>query len=159
MDNLNLHFFENGKKSGLNFGLRNLCSQKLARAKKIKSKLLRSVTQATTLITWKLGFLFPLLALWIFPADADTFGRRYSEMSIHLYAEQGDKGNVAQCIAARANVNEADTTGQKPLHYAAAKGYIFTCYYFYMRAWCLFIYIIFKIWMLETQTSALHFIY
>jgi hypothetical protein len=44
-------------------------------------------------------------------------------MSIHLLADQGDKSGVAQCIAARANVNEADTTGQKPLHYAAAKGY------------------------------------
>eukprot|EP00026_Physarum_polycephalum_P002433 Phypoly_transcript_02439.p1 GENE.Phypoly_transcript_02439~~Phypoly_transcript_02439.p1 ORF type:complete len:769 (+),score=192.19 Phypoly_transcript_02439:134-2440(+) len=44
-------------------------------------------------------------------------------MSIHFHAEQGDKVGVAQCIAARANVNEADTTGQKPLHYAAAKGF------------------------------------
>ena len=53
-----------------------------------------------------------------------TFGSRSSEMSIHLLADQGDKSGVAQCIAARANVNEADTTGQKPLHYAAAKGYV-----------------------------------
>lgn len=46
-------------------------------------------------------------------------------MSIHLLADQGDKSGVAHCIAARVDVNEADTTGQKPLHYAAAKGYAF----------------------------------
>ena len=45
-------------------------------------------------------------------------------MSIHLLADQGDKSGVAQCIAARANVDESDTSGQKPLHYAAAKGYV-----------------------------------
>lgn len=44
--------------------------------------------------------------------------------TIHLLADQGDKSGVAQCIAQGSNVNESDTSGQKPLHYAAAKGYV-----------------------------------
>lgn len=70
-------------------------------------------------------------------------------MSIHLLADQGDKSGVAQCIAARANVNEADTTGQKPLHYAAAKGYdIFVITYH------LFIYFLNFFFVSYPQTSS-----